>query len=292
MKHLILIPASIFVLAGCSGNSDDSNKSGSVEIPAYSKTISAKDEAEFLSAVDQASLILGQVSLDTNNLTQAIQDIEAYSLNQRGVVVDRSDLTQYGQLVQSSMSGCKFRSKTESTSSGVSTQTVWSADASDSENCTTTLSGANKTAASALSEMDHVQTQNQSVTLGWNKGLSFASRDFVSMSADVNSNTFNRQGRSNDFVHGSKSEETFKASFTFSMKNGQAAKLEVGRQSQMSTKKLDDVETKTTGSSTLTLVFNGTKNPIVYQRTDTVNASSQTTVITVNGTEVFRSPRK
>src|SRR5690606_24424449 len=120
--HIVLIAVSIFLFAGCSVGSSDSNKSGSVIIPAFSKTISAEDEAEFLSAVDQTSLFLGQVSLNTSYLTQAIRDIETYGLNQRGVIANRSDLTQYGQLIQSSMSGCRFKSKTESASSGVSTQ--------------------------------------------------------------------------------------------------------------------------------------------------------------------------
>lgn len=288
---------SLFVIvatAALLGCSESSNRNGDPTLgtPAFQKGLSQSDQAEFLTTMEQLESITSVYqNFDLQLIAKVTQDIRTYAYqNGTAAVADQTPANDYLQVLSQYLRGCKAYTRTNSSSSNSVKEVVgWMDQLLDAaDTCKTQATWSQRNSSSSMTKWERISINGQglSVSFAENDG-SFRPRDIVGATAAASTKNISKTAPNKyDGENIQKMNYTFSGSLVLA--DGRQPKVEAIDVTESRSIEIDDSTTRGTTTRLLKLVFDGTTNPVVYERSEFTAVNGRKTIkVTLNGDIIY-----
>tara|TARA_Y100001935_G_C17300114_1_gene508700 strand:- start:1208 stop:2113 length:906 start_codon:yes stop_codon:yes gene_type:complete len=287
-----------FTVAGCSDSPNSGGDLGNVDIPAFQKGLSTQDQNEFLQATSQARALLNELQVSSGLFGDALVLIINNGKLTKGNPDQRSTEAEYQNEIRKAFGACQIRSKTiNDTAAGVTHKTQWlsnaKANGAQGEDCTLSL---NATSRQAKGKTDLYSTLSQNTVtanFSWDDRTgTLKNKDLVSFTVSSKTNGTSVAANPMDQMNRSRSNQSVRYTLTLKYKDGSEASIDVSQKMDSSSHSPNDQRSEKNLTNKTTFVFKGTRNPVVFERTETANGDDSEDVMTLNGEEIYNKNKK
>lgn len=322
-----------FATISCSEleSSNEGDSSRSVTIPPHSKGLSPQHQAEFLETMGQAMRLAGEssdgssdstypdqsASVDMNVIHMAMADIQAYGDPDPGTTPEsqpipenpehppvqlmsssRSSVAEFSNQISNAARGCKAFNRSQRNSSGSVVQEsgrLMQNPSYPGSRCMLKGDWSKRTATSRLSSRETASegSMGLSISIKGNVRNALLSADVSALEISGDVVTSNIVGRRRYVDPSFFNQDTYVA-VGLKYVAGKGTKLEASESTRSQSLPVDDYNNDSKITTKVVLVYMGTSNPVVYQRTTTTSSldGKTTSVIRLNSEVIFDNTGK